>query len=911
MYPSRRLLPMIALLGPFGLLLALAGARAPAASAAVVDATVIIGGYEVFASVSDASESAGQRVVARLTRDGQDLATSSARARDDGSVALPLVTSGTRRHRPVRLQAGDHLTLAVEDDPAAVRSLTLPPLRAAVTPDGLLSGTAPPGTLLTVTAAGADGRFARFNPVADAAGRWTVDPAPRVELGAGTSGAAFYSQDDVLWQATWAVHAIRADAPDAPTPGDGAFTAPLSAGATSLWLRMASGVTADAVVTGPDGQTRARGQAIAWSGGGAETRLVLRDARGRPDALRPGDALDLAFDDGGAYTAALPAVGEIVVAPAGDHVSGIAAPGTAVAVWPIGAAQPMMATADDAGAWAADIAPASGGTADAGGVDVVVGASPGVRVRAYPTVVTDLDAVARAIRGRGVAGEPLTLTVDDALGAGVGQVAGAVGADGHFALTLFDAQGTVQPLAPGDRLALTSATGPAADWLAAPLLPQARAGRDVVEGAAAPGSAVTVTVGAVTRTARADDAGAWRADFDEAVDLEPGTSITVAASQPGGPIQRLTFPVFRASVQSRGASARIEGPPGLSARVEVARDGAQLAAGACTIARTACMLRLEAPDGGAVALAPGDEVLVIPNEDSPAALDVIELAAHIDRSGSDVAGASPPNENVRVAFTVPPGRLAPQDAVIGADFNGVFDYELGRAEWELLAPGIRADVYYTLPSGHQVFATAVVEQVILAHGGTGWDGLAEPGATVDGTLARDGRALASASATASTDGTYSATLRDAAGAPVTLVPGDVLTVADGRRRVAIDIPPLVAWFADGPDGSEGPTGPGAVSVAGAPDGAVIGWSAPERPVRVEHYVAAAPGDATVHIVTGLVDANGTLSLGDAPLDPNASLATWLALTLASGDELRARLRPASSPGGTRPPGRVMLPVGWR
>jgi len=878
-------------LGLLGLVAALPGDHGRTASAAVVDATIVVGGYEVFASLADAAGPAADHVNARLDRGGDVLATSLARPGEDGRVALAMVTSGARRHRPVRLMPGDRLTLGLAGDAEGERTLSLPPLSAAATAGGSIQGTAPPGTRLTVTAASLDGRFARFSPVADSDGRWSVDPSPQLALAAGASGAAFYAQDDVLWQASWTIHAIRTDAPELPAQGDGAFTGPLAAGATSLWLRMAAGVAAEAVVTTAGGAPRARGGAIAWSGGGAETRLVLRDEAGRPSMLQPGDALTVAFDDGSAYGAVLPDVRNIAVAPAADRVTGVAAPGEAVAVWPIGASAPAVVRADAQGAWEAAVVPSSG-TAETAGVDVVVGTAPGVRVRAFPPAVTVLDAVGRAVEGRGVAGERVALAVEDGEGGPVGQTAAYVGSDGLFALALFDAQGGVQPLASGDRIAVAAAL-PIASFTAAPLLPRARAGRDAVEGSAAPGSTVTVTVAAETRTAVADSGGAWRAWFDEAIDLQPGTAVAVSAANPGGPVQRVAFPVFRASVQSRGSSALVEGPPGLAARIEVARDGAELAAGACAVVRASCTAHLTSPSGSDVALAPGDEVLAIPSDGSPAALDVIELAAHIDRSGSDVAGASPPGENVRVAFIAPPGRPAPQDAVVTADFNGVFDYELGRAEWELLAPGIRADVYYTLPSGHQVFATAVVEQVVLAPGDAGWRGLAEPGAAISGTLRRAGRSVASASAKADTDGTYAAALRAAAGAPdpVAMVPGDVLTVSDGRRRAEIAIEPLVAWFAGGAEGR---------------DDAVVGWSAPERTVRVEHRVLAAPGASSIAVVAGLVDAFGTFSLSGPAVDPDARVEAWVALTLMSGDELRARVVQA----GGGPAGWVALPVGW-
>lgn len=826
----------------------------------------------------------------------------------DGGLELTFVTAGPFQRRPVRLRPGDRLRLRALDAGTPVRSdapseaiATVAPLVVALVDAAAdrLSGTGPAGARLSITANRPDGAFTFAQATVGADGGWAADLAGTLDLIPGAFGAVSMTVDGVTTQASWSVPRAFVRL------GDPVIDVYARSGASALATQDCGwGVS----------EITHAGRAIAWRGAGDAAPLVLRNVTGgslggpsdlmcglltvdiegmrRPvDVSLPKDIdIDVAADD--IHSAGPWPAGRYRVAAGGIARTVDVSPATSY--WSV----PLAGLVDLTSTLPVDVA-----TAD----DT---ATVAWSMRAYPLSVTDVDPTIVRVRGRGVAGRYVSLTLgDDESFVGYAMI----GPDGTFDVTSFDETGGPIPLAAGTIVRVSDvielrtmpgdgAPGPPVDgvaFVAAPLRARALANRDLVEGTARPGARVHVVAGA-GQEARAAEAvaaadGAWAVDFTDIVDLVPGTPIAVEAGAADGYRSALAFPVFRAAAQVGGDRVVVEGHPGLSAEVEVAWAGALIGRAACRIPddAAACTARVKDDAGAPVRMRGGDEVVVLPDAGGSASLQLVNLTAHIDATARSVVGACPPGAEMRVAFHAPADLIAPFDASTTADGNGVCDYELSRGEWDLLAPGVSADLIQALPGGHRIFATGAYEQAHL-YPNDHVAGLAEPFAPVTLTL-RSAAGVDRRLFTVVADGEGRWTT-DAPAADRTVHtpgPGETLLVDDGRRRHALPYTPLTAWW-DGPLG------------------AVVAVTNPDQPVRIVHTFDARPcspwssGRPAYAALADTADTLGTFALTEPPVDACAVGRAEVAAALASGDDVRFVMPTRVAAGG-----RVYLPVGVR
>ncbi len=874
------------------------------------DVTLLSGGHHVFAKLTGVDESTPTRWVeaALLPRAGActapacdpdaPRATAHAATIYDGSLEFAFVTAGPFQRRPVRLSPGDRVRLRTIDVGApaeavpTVGDLTVTAVDAAA---DRLTGTGPAGARVSITANRPDGAFSFTSAIVGADGTWTADLARKLDLVPGASGAVTATAEGVVTQASWSVPraVVRLGDPVIEVSGQ-------------------SGDRMDAALSCHSAWAQATGTAIAWRGGRAPTNLVLRvdDGDGWPKVfpVRAG-CRQLTFAPpapASPLVAPLPAylafdVGADVLRSHGPWPSGRYA---------ISAAGVRRTFEVPAGAsdWEVSLA----GSVDLTStlpVDVVTDdetAPIAWSVRAMPWEVDAVDPAIVRVRGRGTAGTGVWVDVDaddEVDGAGV------VAADGTFEITVRSGSGAPMPLRartviragvsqeseslPGGSLAVTTFT-------AAPLRAAALANRDTVHGTALPGARITVRVGgdgdgrSIAVAAGTD--GGWEADFTDIADLAPGLPVAVEATAGDGYRSTLSFPVFRASAQVGGDRVVVEGHPGLAATIEVARGGEIIGGAMCTVGDDAapCIARVRASDlAMPLALRPDDEVVVLPNEGATASLRLVPFSAHVDTSARSVVGNCPPNGSMLVRFRAPEGSLAPFDSSTTADGNGVCDYELARGEWELMQPGLTAELIHPLADGHRLFSTGVYEHVRLVHNGP-IEGLAEPFSVVTVTLrsaAGVDRRLYSVRADG--DGHWTSDLPGANRTAHRPEPGGALVVDDGRRRHVLPYTPLVGWWDDR-------------------TGSVVGLTSPDQPVKIVHDLTAQAdgrygschGPSDFSTAADVADPLGTFAFTAPPADACAVGRAELAAVLPSGDEVRFRL-----PTDVRPGGRLYLPIG--
>jgi len=880
------------------------------------DLAVLVGGYQVFGQIAVGGEGRPPVVIATLW--AADGATIRSRARVEsvagGSFEVAFATAGAAPRRPIRIHPGDRVTLAVQgtdEGGLAIPDLTLPvrPLAAIADPQvDAVSGFAPPGAALSVAAHTAGGERASLAAQADGSGRWSADFAGRLDIEAGTHGTALYfERDGTVYQAAWAVPAFS-----------------VAVGASSFAVRVRGGDVIRAVLTDRDGRVRGGAVVPAWTG---TPEVRWRDSAGETVSMLPGDRLTVAFEPTGhpdlpdlpPMALALPPL-SVRVDVDEDRVTGRTEPGRTVRL-SLGDATGAVfeAIADARGDWRVDFAGTRDLTRETR-VSVTRADEPNVHLQAYAASIATVDPFVASLTGRGSAGTPARMVVRDAAGRVRGEAAGRVDADGSFVLAALDeeaggstevpgrsgeaggagsakaigsrrkarseADGAAEsvaplPLAAGDRLEVTLG-GWAQTIPHFPLDVRPDLGRDEVEGTGQPGARVTLTVdGAAPRSTDVDASGRWRLDLGEAADVRSGSAIDLWIDSPDGYRTAWAFNAFRASAQTNGDRVRIEGHPGLAARVELEREGHVVGTGACVVARAACTAILADIRGAPVRLAADDAVIVFPEGGSTATIDVFPLSAHIDPSGSDVVGLAPPNREVRIVFRHDQGAPVPFDTVIGTDEVGVYDHELSLSERGLMTPGLVADVFYRLPSGHQLWARGLLEVLDVTPGDAVLVGLAEPGAeilahlvTIDGEHGCAAPARATGEATAAGDGAFQVTLRDAAGQPVAPVTGTSVcwSFRRGPRMVgrAVQVDPLAAWRLDAA-------------------GELVGVAPPGSSVQAYHHLRASPGTPAFTVVAGSADADGVFVLPPPAVDRSGVQAIDIVRQVGEGDRLRRRL----------------------
>lgn len=870
----------------------------------------------------------------RLRAEAQDAAglvkaRGSVLASTDGSAELRLSRGGLDAP-PASLLPGDRLWLEAEyaDGRRGGRDLIVPRLGVDLQPtERRLAGWAPPGEGVLLVTADARGGFASDSTVAGADGRWQVELGEDLDLGPGASGTLLYTdRTGVVFQAAWSRLALAA-----------------VAGAPDLQVHLRPGELARLSVLSPEGGLRLSGQV---RGAGSPAQLLLRDAQGLLAGPRPGDRLLWSFSSPAPEVhpprppveSVWPGL-DIAVDEAADSAQGQAPPGTRLSLEPEG--RPLLrqeVVADAAGLWRADWS----GRADLApdrGLEVTW---PDLRGFSLLARATDLEAVAGSqaeLRGRGVAGQDLALRLLDGQGRTLGQSQTRVDAAGHFAAALRRAD-----LLPGAGEATGQVTGAAAAKRAGEPGDEADLPSEVLP--LAPGQTLQVLVGSPDRVgalvgqasrldlqpvadadtellglpslgdyrmrarlagqaawleAAAGEAGVWFVDFAEQGGLAPGSRIELSLLDAAGVDRGLAFPVFRLSAFQDGGWLLVEGPPGLVVPIEQERAGKTLARGSCTVdASRRCVARLKDEAGAAPPLLPGDTVLAFPEAAASASLDLVKLTAHIDLSGRDVTGQAPPGRPVDIVFSGLTPADWPSNTRSATDPMGVYDYELNSSQWDLLRPGLVADVFLEASSGHRNAARGLLERLQLS-----WDGRARsrPGgieadvevgsnfaveafAVTD--LDANGQPLPGRTPVAGYQGRDGGSgfnpLPDAAVRDL-LTDGALLRLDHRRGRRELPVIDLAAWIMD-------------------EAGAVAGFTAPFHAVHVVYRLAGDAGDAARHLATTSSDAAGHFRVEPPPVSLLELAELRVAVSSGQGEVRRAL---ATRRGGSAPH-RALLPA---
>ena len=866
-------------------LLVLAWLPAPAGAAPALDEparfenlTVPIGSFELSGQASGVS--GGMLVNARLLGpDGAARASDGQLTGTDGSFELRFESRDQPRYQPRRIRPGDRIALSLSQAGASrALTLTVPPLSTEVDAgSGRVEGRAPVGAQVYLTAFDAAGAFARQQARSDDSGRYSAR-FEGLTIGPGSFGSALVlDADGVAYQAAWAL----------PAPM-------LAIGSPELRLQLRPGEQVRAELRDPEGRPKA--SAEGYHRGGTPA-LLLRDAAGAPAPILPGDQLTLRFDAGdptwsqprAPITLRLPPL-RVELDPIAGRLAGQTAPGTRL--WIELDAGHVELQADPRYGFFNHALP----EAVFEPLRLVFADQPGTSFTLRAPAIASRDPRLAWLQGSGTAGAALRLelTRDGSTPAQLAE--GRVGPDGRFELGLTDA-GRPRVLAEGDRLTLSIEGYDAGngrrrwhttEWRHARLEASADASRDRVSGQAGPGEPVEVTLGRQLETlqALAGPDGAWQADFRGLADIRAGDRVAVAVTDArSGPPRRLDFSAFRALPQANGERVLIEGPPGASARVEVEREGALVGAGRCQVASEAdrCEALLSDGAGGSLWLAGGDLVVAMAEGLGTAAVDLVEMSAHIDPGGRDVVGVAPAEDAVEIRFANDQGEGLPLDTGAGTDENGVYDHELSASEWDQLVPGLMAEVSYARPRGHAQMARAAIEQLRLSPGQPELALLSEPGTWVTVSLqagcsaasadACAWRTLEQRSARVPGDGRPKLALAGLAD-PAPTAPRRVLLV-HRRGRIELPLVPFLAWR---PDAS----------------GAVAGRGQAFAGLRAYHHLWPAPGRPAWLAVSGEVAHDGRFLLPAPALDPAAVERVELVMRLGGGAELALTLSPGRS-----------------
>jgi hypothetical protein len=772
-----------------------------------------------------------------------------------GSFELPFVVGNTATGQPAVIEPGDWILLGYDAD--SQRALRVPRLEAQ--PDAAadkVSGYATPGEVVTVYAFEPAGvgrpRSARRSEVCDAGGRFVADFATDLDLVPGSSGQVLYATPEATFVVEWRLHRFE-----------------LEVGSSHLSVEAPAG-THGSVSLESAGALKSRVDGYAWRD---RLELWLHDQEWDLAVIGPGDRLTIQLGQQ-RWVYDVPPMTALVDDQT-DSVRGTASANRVLTVTAV--ASSVRVTADASGAWQADFQ----GLEDLHADSVVV-VAPTQRptdefmthLRAGVPSVVGVGLGQAWVRGYGQAGEVVQLELTS--GAGRLRAEGRVGADGSYLIGLYEEGGNLAEMAPGDQLVVhLKRSGFATQLAVAPLAVDVDMSADVVFGQAGPGQMVVVSAADTVLEALAGDDGTFRADFSSHVDIGPSTSVQVKQYYQSGAWAGLRFFPFRVSVQSYANRAVLEAPPDTRAVATVwTSDGALLATDSCNIVLASCQAIFDSSDGRPLVLLPGYRVHVEELAAGPpqefAVVPVESMSVVIDPIAGDVPGEAPVgSRDLYVEFSrmwgdegvPPPGRTHSFGA-------GVFDYEIDPTWWSLLTPGLVADVYYTNPDGHRVFARGALAEVRAYPGEARIDGLARPMSDVRASVTRGGSEVATADSSADAYGVFSLVPRQQDGA-VLLARGDqVSSMVDGRMR-SLEVAPIAAVIDPSTMIISGHAGTGAR-------------------VRIDYLLRPRPADSrpAVHAVHVETDAGGSFQAGPPGVPMSEVQAIWVAVDNELGDEAR-------------------------
>ena len=855
--------------------------------------SVLVGAEALFAELRVAEGGAAPQVWLELTDAAGILkGRASGLAAFDGSTELHLDRGGLSARGMAAILPGDSLRLIAiyPDGRRGRRDILVPALGAALAPvDGALSGWAPAGESVLVITADARGGFASDTVVAGADGRWTLELDADLDLGPGASGTVLYTdRSGVTFQAAWTLPLL---------------TVPAGASSVDLQLRPGEEACLEMLDTVNIFMPRARG---CVRGQGGPVTLALRDAAGALVGIRPGDRLRLDFAVPDAptipprppLTLVWPVI-TVLVDPVADAASGSAPPGSRLSLAPEGrpsAAQTVVA--DAAGAWRADW---SGRVdlAEDQAVAVTLPDVPGLSLTARASLLDWVDPYVARATGQGVAGAAVSMRLLDAAGQELALQRSQVGVDGRFSLELQNGDPWPRVIGAGERLALAG-DGAGEGWQASSgrmdLQLNADADADTVSGRSEPGSAVRARLerSADWVEGAADAEGKWMLDLAGQQDLLPGAMVELELRGADGIDRGLRFPVFRLSVFLDSGRFEVEGPPGLEVPVEVERGGTAIARGSCQVGgvESKCYGGLTTEPGVLVDLEPGDTVLAFPERSASARLQLVKMTAHIDPTGRDVTGQSPAGQTVDIVFASDQGPGLPAGVRAPVDNTGVYDHEVPSSQWDLLLPGLVADVYHSAAGGHRSAARGVLESLAVApHAATFWgtvevgsdyriEAFAPEALDAAGQPATGARPFHQVEGEGGPVGWFA--LQDLVGFTGS---GNYLRLTHGRGVRGMRVPDLSAWLLD-------------------EEGRVAGWTAPFS--RVLARYGRLPLDNSSTVVYGQSDGDGRFLL----LPPAVDLGRvgWVQVNVDSGEGRVIRyLDPAERPRRVYLPWAAIIP----
>jgi hypothetical protein len=710
---------------------------------------------------------------------------------------------------PPPFAAGDSVIVTETGGPAG-SDQTLSATLAAVTisvnaSTDRISGTAPAGTALTLSADAMDGTTANFNATADAGGSYSVAAAGQADLGPG-----------------WRVRAAYDAAPG------------VRVGALAVLRKVRIGVHL------PTGQGRAEpGRQVTVtlrSDVGAVKRLqrtVVND-QGEYNlqfgggffgpgttqvTAEPGDSVEIAFVEGDPQLLTVPALSARSDVTA-DTVSGAAPSGSTVRVRVDSApGRPSVtAAANPADAYVAsltgtlDLQRPANGTASFTLGDGTEFYTTWAAVQLTAALGNTFNS--NFVTGNGPSGRRVLAELLAPDGRVVGQASGTVfGGDGNFViigpagasspqffLQLADTTGTPVEMKPGDKLRVTTGDD-VNEVLVPPLDAVIFVQTDTVNGHTLPNAKVTVQIiadptGGISATAdtTADAAGNFSHSFAGTWDVKYGDFVQLATTVDGHNILNTTIaPGMLLDLDQALLLGSLA--PNIQATVSLKRGtrtlsemttGTDLSGAFATVFTDA--------EGQPLLLLTGDVVTVTPKTagTDPLSLTVPDLTITADPATDEIRGRATAGGALAMLATDAYARtgslgIAQAWPVIGNDSTYTTDF-VPRVN---VRPGTRLYSIYRPPAGHYVARTYTVPILNAEHSGPNACGFAE---ARYGPVAKlkdaGGTTLADAFAPGSMDGFFSMVLRDPAKAAVATAAGMIEHSDLGTTNVSIDMPPL-------------------------------------------------------------------------------------------------------------------------
>lgn len=783
-------------------------------SLATVDAQITLGGPALRGRAT-----AGWTISAKVTAaaGGAPVSLGPVTAGGDGSFVLPLQALG----RPIAV--GDDVDLLAEGSNPdlvwsavyinPVKDITLTLDRSA----DRVTGVAPAGEAVTVTATDMDGRQEVFAAVADGAGAFSVTMAPRVSLGSGWRvRAAYPGSSNVSIGRLAVLPRVRVG-----------VDLPISQGlaepgrAMTVTLRSAEGAVKAMSPAQADDQGRYQ---MYFFGGGAP---------------RAGDSLEIAFADnlGDPLLLRVPELTAVSDVD-GDAVAGRAPADAVVTVRVDGPGAPtrFTATADSGGGYRASMAGRLDLKRPAYGSVTVPGSGTAEFTTSWAAVQLNVG-VGSTIQGNFVYGNgpawrqvsaELRSPEGKVVGTGNGQVfggdgiflgPGGSGADAgpQFFMQLADITGSGIQMQTGDKLHVTVGAE-VLDLTVPPLDAVVFVQSDRVTGRTAPNTRLTLSVADsplffdTTAETTSDAAGNFSHDFSGKRNIKNADFIQISADIGGHNVIDLTVaPGLLMDLDQAVLLGSIA--PNLDVAVTLKRGAISVSRqNTTTDANGAMFVRFADGSGAPLRLQVGDEVTVSPADPTqdPLRLTVPDLSLSWDLAADTVSGSAPAQGQLTLfASTAYPvaGTLGISQGWPSVQAGNRFSSEFVPSID--VRPGSRFTMLYRPPQGHYVVRSRTVPILNAEHSGPKACGFGTPYEPVSAKLEAGGRQLATATAqTALYDGFFDRLLLDAAGKAVKTAAEQRESAQLGALAAAIDLPRFdlaVDWNTQQVEG-KGPAG---------------------------------------------------------------------------------------------------------